>query len=122
MVKERHGSVTFLKAEVILPMDLRLGGMEAVFMRNGMGAVWRILGLGARIRPAAVAMADAHMRLDIYQERAGREVGRELHLLILPVPQLCGLAIRILPKDLGLHRFITVDFILVTLERRQTYL
>ena len=43
MVKERHGSVTFLKAEVILPMDLRLGGMEAVFMRNGMrrcGGFW----------------------------------------------------------------------------------
>ena len=85
-------------------------------------AVWGILGLGVRIRPAAVAMADAHMSLDIYQERAGREVGRELHLPILPVPQLRGLAIRILPKDLGLHRFITVDSILVTWKRRQTYL
>ncbi len=62
-----------------------------------------------------------HMSLDIYQERAGRAVNRELHLPILHVPQLLGLAMGLPPKDLGLsHHVISVDSILAKLERRRT--
>ncbi|MCX5721174.1 MAG: CoB--CoM heterodisulfide reductase iron-sulfur subunit B family protein [Nitrospirae bacterium] len=63
-----------------------------------------------------------HMSLDIYQERAGRAVGRELHLPILHLPQLLGLAMGISAKDLGLaHHLISVDSIVATLERRHTH-
>ncbi len=55
MVKGRPGTVTFRKVEVILRMDLRIGGMEAVFMKNGMGALWGILGLGLLAMPVTVA-------------------------------------------------------------------
>ena len=61
------------------------------------------------------------MSLDIYQDRAGRAVNTELHLPILHVPQLQGLAMGISAKDLGLsHHLISVDSILATLERRRT--
>ena len=54
-----------------------------------------------------------HMSLDIYQDRAGRSVNRELHLPILHVPQLLGLAMGLPAKDLGLsHHVISVDSIL----------
>lgn len=56
MVKGRSGTVTFRKVEVILRKDLRIGGTEAVFMKNDMGALWGILGLGLLIMPAAVAV------------------------------------------------------------------
>ena len=63
-----------------------------------------------------------HMSLDIYQDRAGRAVNRELHLPILHVPQLLGLAMGLPAKDLGLsHHVISVDSILATLERRRTH-
>ena len=59
-----------------------------------------------------------HMSLDIYQERAGRAVNRELHLPILHVPQLLGLAMGLPPKDLGLsHHVISVDSILARITR-----
>jgi len=62
-----------------------------------------------------------HMSLDIYQDRAGRAVNRELHLPILHVPQLLGLAMGLPAKDLGLsHHVISVDSLLATLERRRT--
>jgi len=55
-----------------------------------------------------------HMSLDIYQDRAGRAVNRELHLPILHVPQLLGLAMGLPAKDLGLsHHLISVDSILL---------
>ena len=44
-----------------------------------------------------------HMSLDIYQERAGRAVNRELHLPILHVPQLIGLAMGFQPRTWGSH-------------------
>ena len=63
-----------------------------------------------------------HMSLDIYQDRAGLAVKTELNLPILHLPQLLGLAMGILPKDLGLsHHLISVDSILATHERRQTH-
>jgi succinate dehydrogenase / fumarate reductase cytochrome b subunit len=63
-----------------------------------------------------------HMSLDIYQDRAGRAVNRELHLPILHVPQLLGLAMGLPAKDLGLsHHVISVDSILATRERRQMH-
>jgi succinate dehydrogenase / fumarate reductase cytochrome b subunit len=63
-----------------------------------------------------------HMSLDIYQDRAGHAVNRELHLPILHVPQLLGLAMGLPAKDLGLsHHVISVDSILATLERRRTH-
>src|SRR3989442_9093854 len=62
-----------------------------------------------------------HMSLDIYQDRAGRAVNRELHLPILHVPQLLGLAMGLPAKDLGLsHHVISVGSILATLERHRT--
>src|SRR6266852_9691566 len=63
-----------------------------------------------------------HMSLDIYQDRAGRAVNTELHLPILHVPQLLGLAMGLPAKDLGLsHHLISVDSILATLERHRTH-
>jgi succinate dehydrogenase / fumarate reductase, cytochrome b subunit len=62
-----------------------------------------------------------HMSLDIYQERAGRAVSRELDLPILHLPQLLGLAMGLPAKDLGLsHHVISVDSILAAHKRRQT--
>ena len=62
------------------------------------------------------------MSLDIYQERAGRAVNRELHLPILHVPQLLGLAMGLPSKDLGLsHHVISVDSILAKLEHRRAH-
>jgi succinate dehydrogenase / fumarate reductase cytochrome b subunit len=49
-------------------------------------------------------------------------VNRELHLPILHVPQLLGLAMGLPAKDLGLsHHLISVDSILATLERHRTH-
>ena len=63
-----------------------------------------------------------HMSLDIYQDRAGRAVNTNLHLPILHLPQLLGLAMGLPPKDLGLsHHVISVDSMLATLERRRTH-
>jgi succinate dehydrogenase / fumarate reductase cytochrome b subunit len=62
------------------------------------------------------------MSLDIYQDRAGRAVKSELHLPILHLPQLLGLAMGLPSKDLGLsHHVISVDSILATLERSRTH-
>ena len=59
-----------------------------------------------------------HMSLDIYQERAGRAVSRELDLPILHLPQLLGLAMGLPAKSLGLsHHVISVDSILARINR-----
>jgi len=61
-----------------------------------------------------------HMSLDIYQDRAGRAVHRDLDLPILHLPQLLGLAMGLPAKDLGLaHHVISVDSILAAHKRRQ---
>ena len=60
-----------------------------------------------------------HMSLDVYQERAGRVVNRQLNLPILHLPQLIGLAMGIPPKDLGLsHHLIPVDSIVRAVEKK----
>ncbi len=60
-----------------------------------------------------------HMSLDVYQERAGRVVNRQLNLPILHLPQLIGLAMGIPPKDLGLSRhLIPVDSIVRAIEKK----
>lgn len=60
-----------------------------------------------------------HMSLDVYQERAGRVVNRQLNLPILHLPQLIGLAMGIPPKDLGLSRhLIPVDSIVRAVEKK----
>ena len=63
-----------------------------------------------------------HMSLDIYQDRAGRAVNRELDLPILHLPQLLGLAMGLPAKDLGLaHHVISVDSILAAHKHRQIH-
>lgn len=53
-----------------------------------------------------------HMSLDIYQERAGKAVRTSLDLPILHLPQLLGLAMGMVAKDLGLFRhLVPVDSI-----------
>ncbi len=61
-----------------------------------------------------------HMSLDIYQDRAGKAVNAQLDLPILHLPQLLGLALGVLPKDLGLNRhLIPVDSIVRKVEARR---
>ncbi|HEX8105897.1 MAG TPA: CoB--CoM heterodisulfide reductase iron-sulfur subunit B family protein [Solirubrobacteraceae bacterium] len=47
-----------------------------------------------------------HLNLDLQQPLAAREVGRELDLPILHLPQLVGLAFGLSPKELGMNRHI----------------
>ncbi|HKP00316.1 MAG TPA: CoB--CoM heterodisulfide reductase iron-sulfur subunit B family protein [Nitrospiraceae bacterium] len=63
-----------------------------------------------------------HMSLDIYQDRAGRAVHRDLDLPILHLPQLLGLAMGLPARDLGLaHHVISIDSILAAHQRRQIH-
>jgi succinate dehydrogenase / fumarate reductase cytochrome b subunit len=62
-----------------------------------------------------------HMSLDIYQERAGRAVNRNLNLPILHLPQLLGLAMGVVPKDLGVSRhLVSVDSIIRVIEKQKS--
>lgn len=45
-----------------------------------------------------------HMNLDLYQDRAEKEMEREINLPILHLPQLIGLALGLSPKALGLQK------------------
>jgi succinate dehydrogenase / fumarate reductase cytochrome b subunit len=47
-----------------------------------------------------------HLNLDLQQPLAAREVGRELDLPVLHLPQLIGLAFGLSPKELGMGRHI----------------
>lgn len=47
-----------------------------------------------------------HMNLDIYQEKAGARIGKELLMPILHLPQLIGLALGIEPRELGFSRHL----------------
>ncbi|MFQ5992560.1 MAG: CoB--CoM heterodisulfide reductase iron-sulfur subunit B family protein [Nitrospiraceae bacterium] len=61
-----------------------------------------------------------HMSLDIYQDRAGREVHSKLNMPILHLPQLLGLAMGISAKDLGVSRHvIPVDSIVRAVEKQR---
>jgi len=45
-----------------------------------------------------------HMNLDLYQERAEKEMGKDIGMPILHLPQLVGLALGVSPRELGLSR------------------
>ena len=47
-----------------------------------------------------------HLNLDLQQPVAAKEVGRELGLPVLHLPQLIGLAFGLEPKELGMNRHI----------------
>ncbi len=58
-----------------------------------------------------------HMSLDIYQERAGRQLGERLDMPIFHLPQLVGLALGLSEKDLGLsHHLVPVQTALAKIE------
>jgi succinate dehydrogenase / fumarate reductase, cytochrome b subunit len=47
-----------------------------------------------------------HLNLDLQQPLAERQVGRELNMPVLHLPQLVGLALGLEPKELGLNRHV----------------
>jgi succinate dehydrogenase / fumarate reductase cytochrome b subunit len=47
-----------------------------------------------------------HLNLDLQQPLAEREVGRQLQMPVLHLPQLVGLALGLAPKELGLSRHV----------------
>jgi len=47
-----------------------------------------------------------HLNLDLQQPMAAKQVGRELNMPVLHLPQLVGLALGISPEDLGLQHHI----------------
>jgi succinate dehydrogenase / fumarate reductase, cytochrome b subunit len=47
-----------------------------------------------------------HLNLDLQQPLAERVVGRDLHMPVLHLPQLVGLALGLEPKELGLQRHV----------------
>lgn len=53
-----------------------------------------------------------HLNMDVKQKAAGKSVGRELHIPVLHLPQMVGLALGCTPKELGLqHHVSKVDFV-----------
>jgi succinate dehydrogenase / fumarate reductase cytochrome b subunit len=46
------------------------------------------------------------LNLDLQQPLAEREVGRQLRMPVLHLPQLVGLALGLAPKELGLSRHV----------------
>jgi len=48
-----------------------------------------------------------HLNMDVKQHSAAKEVGRDIELPILHLPQLIGLALGIEPKELGLQHNVT---------------
>jgi succinate dehydrogenase / fumarate reductase, cytochrome b subunit len=47
-----------------------------------------------------------HLNLDLQQPLAERQIGRELNMPVLHLPQLVGLALGLEPKELGLNRHV----------------
>jgi succinate dehydrogenase / fumarate reductase cytochrome b subunit len=47
-----------------------------------------------------------HLNLDLQQPLAAREVGRDLGMPVLHLPQLVGLALGLSPKELGMARHV----------------
>jgi succinate dehydrogenase / fumarate reductase cytochrome b subunit len=47
-----------------------------------------------------------HLNLDLQQPMAAKQVGRELNMPVLHLPQLVGLALGVSPKELGLQHHI----------------
>ncbi len=53
-----------------------------------------------------------HLRLDVQQHNISKEVGRDIDMPILHLPQMLGLALGLAPEDLGLEHNITeINFI-----------
>jgi len=48
-----------------------------------------------------------HLRMDVQQHNISKEIGREINIPILHLPQMIGIALGIDPKDLGLQHNIT---------------
>ena len=48
-----------------------------------------------------------HLRMDVQQHNISKEIGREINIPILHLPQMIGIALGINPKDLGLQHNIT---------------
>jgi succinate dehydrogenase / fumarate reductase cytochrome b subunit len=48
-----------------------------------------------------------HLNMDVKQHSAGKEMGREIKLPVLHLPQLIGLALGIDPEELGLQHNVT---------------
>jgi succinate dehydrogenase / fumarate reductase cytochrome b subunit len=69
---------------------------------------------GRHLADAADAEADClvtpcplcHLNLDLQQPMAAKQVGRELNMPVLHLPQLVGLALGLSPKELGLQHHI----------------
>jgi succinate dehydrogenase / fumarate reductase cytochrome b subunit len=47
-----------------------------------------------------------HLNLDLQQPMAAKQIGRELNMPVLHLPQLVGLALGVSPKELGLQHHI----------------
>ncbi len=53
-----------------------------------------------------------HLRLDVQQHNISKEVGRDIDMPILHLPQMLGLALGLFPEDLGLEHNITdINFV-----------
>ena len=48
-----------------------------------------------------------HLRMDVQQHGIAKEVGREVDIPVLHLPQMVGIALGLEPKDLGLHHNVT---------------
>ena len=60
------------------------------------------LGADAMVTPCPLC----HLNLDSYQPKAASQAGIRIHMPILHLPQLLGLALGFSPKDMGLERHI----------------
>ncbi len=47
-----------------------------------------------------------HLSLDPYQPESAKEIGQELDIPVLHLPQLVGLAMGLNPKELGMQKHI----------------
>lgn len=53
-----------------------------------------------------------HLKLDVQNHNASKAIGREVHLPVLHMPQMVGLALGCTPAELGLNHHVTkVDFV-----------
>ena len=60
------------------------------------------LGANAMVTPCPLC----HLNLDGYQPKASKQSGIAIHMPIIHLPQLIGLAMGFSPKDMGMDRHI----------------
>jgi succinate dehydrogenase / fumarate reductase cytochrome b subunit len=48
-----------------------------------------------------------HLRMDVQQHNISRQIGRDIHIPVLHLPQMIGIALGIDNKELGLHHNVT---------------